>query len=487
MCGIVGYVGPQAALDVVVEGLRRLEYRGYDSAGVAIVTDGVLQVAKKAGKLAKLEKELSEQPLPRTGLGLGHTRWATHGAPNDVNAHPHVSADGRIALVHNGIVENYVTLRDELAGVGITPVSETDTEIVAHLLGREVSAGARLDDAMRTVCGRLNGAFTLVAVDSHNPDAVVAARRNSPLVVGVGQGENFVASDVAAFIQHTRDAIELGQDQVVMITRDDVTVTTFDGRPAEVKPYHVDWDLSAAEKGGYDWFMRKEIFEQPKAVADTLLGRHDANGRLTLDEIRISEAELRTIDKIVIVACGTANYAGLVAKYAIEHWTRIPCEVELASEFRYRDPIVGPTTLVVAISQSGETADTLMAIRHAREQRARVLAICNTNGSTIPAGVRRGDLHPRRPGDRRRLDQGLHDPAGGLLPARAVSRAGPGDQVRRRDQGHDARAGDDAGGDHQGAGRDRAGDEAGGGVRRRAARCCSWAGTSAFRWRSRVR
>ena len=384
MCGIVGYVGPQAALDVVVEGLRRLEYRGYDSAGVAIVTDGVLQVAKKAGKLANLEKELSEQPLPRTGLGLGHTRWATHGAPNDVNAHPHVSADGRIALVHNGIVENYVTLRGELAAVGITPVSETDTEIVAHLLGREVSAGARLDDAMRTVCGRLKGAFTLVAVDSHNPDAVVAARRNSPLVVGVGQGENFVASDVAAFIQHTRDAIELGQDQVVMITRDDVTVTTFDGRPAEVKPYHVDWDLSAAEKGGYDWFMRKEIFEQPKAVADTLLGRHDANGRLTLDEIRISEAELRAIDKIVIVACGTAIYAGLVAKYAIEHWTRIPCEVELASEFRYRDPIVGPTTLVVAISQSGETADTLMAIRHAREQRARVLAICNTNGSTIP-------------------------------------------------------------------------------------------------------
>ena len=264
------------------------------------------------------------------------------------------------------------------------PISETDTEIVAQLLGQQVLAGVPLDEAMRTVCRRLQGAFTLVAVDRERPDIVVAARRNSPLVVGVGEGENFVASDVAAFIQHTREAIELGQDQVVQITPDGVEVTTFDGAPAPVRPYHVDWDLSAAEKGGFDWFMRKEIYEQPKAVADTLLGRHDASGRLTLDEIRISEAELRSVDKIVVVACGTAFYAGLVAKYAIEHWTRIPCEVELASEFRYRDPIVGPTTLVVAISQSGETADTLMAIRHAREQRARVLAICNTNGSTIP-------------------------------------------------------------------------------------------------------
>ena len=384
MCGIVGYVGPQVALEVVVEGLRRLEYRGYDSAGVALVTEGQLHVAKKAGKLGNLEKLLAEEPRPRDGLGIGHTRWATHGAPNDVNAHPHVSSDGRVALVHNGIVENYVALRTELAAAGISPTSETDTEIVAQLLGQQVSAGVPLDEAMRTVCRRLHGAFTLVAVDRERPDVVVAARRNSPLVVGVGEGENFVASDVAAFIQHTREAIELGQDQVVSITAEGVEVTTFDGAPAEVRPYHVDWDLSAAEKGGYDWFMRKEIYEQPKAVADTLLGRHDASGQLTLDEIRISEAELRSVDKIVIVACGTAFYAGLVAKYAIEHWTRVPCEVELASEFRYRDPIVGRTTLVVAISQSGETADTLMAIRHAREQRARVLAICNTNGSTIP-------------------------------------------------------------------------------------------------------
>ncbi len=384
MCGIVGYVGEKVALDVVIEGLRRLEYRGYDSAGVAVVADRRLHVAKKAGKLCNLEKLLGEEQLPPSNLGIGHTRWATHGGPNDVNAHPHVSSDGRIALVHNGIIENYVTLRDELAAVGITCESETDTEIVAQLIGQQVSAGLPLAEAMRTVCVRLHGAFTLVAVDSQVPDTVVAARRNSPLVVGVGVGENFVASDVAAFIEHTREAIELGQDQLVSITPDGVEVITFDGEPAVVKPYHVDWDLSAAEKGGYDWFMRKEIYEQPRAVADTLLGRHDANSQLTLDEIRISEAELRRVDKIIVVACGTAFYAGLVAKYAIEHWTRIPCEVELASEFRYRDPIVGPTTLVVAISQSGETADTLMAIRHAREQQSRVLAICNTNGSTIP-------------------------------------------------------------------------------------------------------
>ncbi len=384
MCGIVGYVGPQAAVDVVVEGLRRLEYRGYDSAGVAIVAESSIHLAKKAGKISNLDKLLAEEPLPRTGLGLGHTRWATHGAPNDINAHPHLSANSRIALVHNGIIENFMTLRAELDSAGIALASETDTEIVAQLLGLQVATGVGLADAMRTVCARLQGAFTLVAVDRSDPDHVVAARRNSPLVVGVGEGENFVASDVAAFIEYTREAIELGQDQVVQISADDIMVTNFDGSPALVRPYHVDWDLSAAEKGGYDWFMRKEIYEQPKAVADTLLGRHDAEGRLTLDEIRISEAELRAVDKIIVVACGTAFYAGLVAKYVIEHWTRIPCEVELASEFRYRDPIVGSDTLVVAISQSGETADTLMAIRHAREQRARVLAICNTNGATIP-------------------------------------------------------------------------------------------------------
>ncbi|KFG06084.1 glutamine--fructose-6-phosphate transaminase (isomerizing) [Streptomyces scabiei] len=384
MCGIVRYVGAQSALDVVLAGLRRLEYRGYDSAGVAVLADGGLAAAKKAGKLVNLEKELVGRPLPTGSTGVGHTRWATHGGPTDTNAHPHLDNAGRVAVVHNGIIENFAALRAELAGRGHDLLSETDTEVVAHLLAEEFSSCDDLAEAMRLVCRRLEGAFTLVAVHADAPDVVVGARRNSPLVVGVGEGEAFLASDVAAFIAHTRSAIELGQDQVVELRRDGVTVTTFDGRPAEVRSYHVDWDASAAEKGGYDYFMLKEIAEQPKAVADTLLGRIDAAGTLSLDEVRIRDAELRELDKVVIVACGTAFHAGLIAKYAIEHWTRIPCEVELASEFRYRDPILGPHTLVVAISQSGETMDTLMALRHAREQGARVLAICNTNGSTIP-------------------------------------------------------------------------------------------------------
>jgi glucosamine--fructose-6-phosphate aminotransferase (isomerizing) len=384
MCGIVGYVGSQSALDVVMAGLKRLEYRGYDSAGVVVAADGGLAAAKKAGKLVNLEKELVDRPLPAGLTGIGHTRWATHGGPTDANAHPHLDNAGRVAVVHNGIIENFAALRAELAERGHVLASETDTEVVAHLLAEEFSATADLAEAMRLVCRRLEGAFTLVAVHADEPDVVVGARRNSPLVVGVGEGEAFLASDVAAFIAHTRSAIELGQDQVVELRRDGVTVTGFDGRPADVQPYHVDWDASAAEKGGYDYFMLKEIAEQPKAVADTLLGRIDAAGSLSLDEVRISAAELREVDKVVIVACGTAFHAGMIAKYAIEHWTRIPCEVELASEFRYRDPILGPRSLVIAISQSGETMDTLMALRHAREQGSKVLAICNTNGSTIP-------------------------------------------------------------------------------------------------------
>ncbi|MFC8293085.1 glutamine--fructose-6-phosphate transaminase (isomerizing) [Streptomyces sp. NPDC057242] len=384
MCGIVGYVGGQSALDVVVAGLKRLEYRGYDSAGVAVLSDGGLAAAKRAGKLVNLEKELAERPLPGGSVGIGHTRWATHGGPTDANAHPHLDNAGRVAVVHNGIIENFAALREELAGRGHDLTSETDTEVVAHLLAEEFSSTGDLAESMRLVCRRLDGAFTLVAVHADQPDAVVGARRNSPLVVGVGEGENFLASDVSAFIAHTRSAIELGQDQVVELTREGVTVTDFDGASADVRAYHVDWDASAAEKGGYDHFMLKEIAEQPKAVADTLLGRIDASGRLTLDEVRIPDTVLREADKIVVIACGTAFHAGLIAKYAIEHWTRIPCEVELASEFRYRDPILGPRTLVIAISQSGETMDTLMALRHAREQGAKVLAVCNTNGSTIP-------------------------------------------------------------------------------------------------------
>jgi len=387
MCGIVGYVGPQQAEGVVVEGLRRMEYRGYDSAGIALVHDGAIAARKRAGKLANLEKALAEDPLPRACTGIGHTRWATHGAPTDRNAHPHLGAGHRVAVVHNGIIENFAALRAGLERDGHELESETDTEVAAHLLESAVQSGATLTEAMQQVCRSLEGAFTLVALDCHDPDRVVAARRSSPLVVGVGDGETFLASDVSAFIAHTRDALELGQDQVVTISRDAVEVSDFDGRPARAdsyRAYHVDWDLSAAEKGGYDWFMRKEIHEQPAAITDSMLGRHDAEGALQLDELRITEGELRAVDKIILVGCGTANYASMVAKYAIEHWTRIPCEVELAHEFRYRDPILTRDTLVVAISQSGETADTLMAIRHARQQRSKVLAICNTNGSTIP-------------------------------------------------------------------------------------------------------
>ncbi|MDA8368854.1 MAG: glutamine--fructose-6-phosphate transaminase (isomerizing) [Nocardiopsaceae bacterium] len=386
MCGIVGYVGPQPALEVVVDGLTRLEYRGYDSAGIAVLSHGRLETEKRAGKLANLREALEQVPRTADGIGIGHTRWATHGAPTDVNAHPHVDNDNRVAVIHNGIIENFVALRAELEERGCKFTSETDTEVTAHLLSEELKE--RGDDdlaaAMRSVCRRLEGAFTLVAMFVGDPELVVAARRNSPLVVGRGTGENFLASDVAAFIAHTRDAIELGQDQVVELRRDSVTVTDYDGNPADVREYHVDWDASAAEKGGYDYFMLKEIVEQPQAVADTLLGRVGVDGTLSLDEMRLTPSELRDIEKIVVIACGTSYHAGLIAKYAIEHWCRIPCEVEVASEFRYRDPILSRQTMVIAISQSGESMDTLMAVRYAREQRARVLAICNVNGSTIP-------------------------------------------------------------------------------------------------------
>ena len=384
MCGIVGYVGSRQALDVVVEGLRRLEYRGYDSAGIAIIGgDGPLQVAKKAGRIENLDKELTGRTIAGT-TGMGHTRWATHGAPNDRNAHPHTDATGRVAVVHNGIIENHGVLRAELEGDGVEFASDTDTEVVAHLVAKQLrEAGASLADALRAACRRLDGAFTLVIVDADQPDVVVAARRNSPLVVGVGDGEMFLGSDVAAFIAYTRDAVELGQDQVVEIRADGFTITDFAGNPVDGKHFHIDWDLAAAEKGGFDYFMLKEIQEQPTAVANTLRG-HLTGGQIVLDELRLDRQDLREIDKVFVVGCGTAFHSGLIAKYAIEHWTRVPVEVEMASEFRYRDPVLDRQTLVVAISQSGETADTLEALRHARDQKAKVLAICNTNGAQIP-------------------------------------------------------------------------------------------------------
>lgn len=389
MCGIVGYVGPESvdgsrAVEVAMTGLGRLEYRGYDSAGIAVVADGRIETRKRAGKLARLAEALESEPLPGSAVAIGHTRWATHGAPTDVNAHPHVSADGTVAVIHNGIIENYAELAVPLVAAGVQLVSETDTEVTAHLLASALAQTGDLTEAMRLVAPKLSGAFTLLAVAADRPDVVVAARRNSPLVVGLGEGENFLGSDVAAFISSTNRALELGQDEIVTITADTVAVIDYDGRTVEPQPFTVDWDASAAVKGGFDSFMRKEIHDQPKAVADTLLGRTDSSGALVLDELRIEESVLRSIDKIIVVACGTSAYVGHVAKYAIEHWCRIPVEVELSHEFRYRDPIVGPRTLLVSISQSGETMDTIMAVRHAQEQGATTLAIVNTHGSTIP-------------------------------------------------------------------------------------------------------
>jgi len=384
MCGIVGYSGPQSAATPLIEGLRRLEYRGYDSAGIALGVSGKLFVAKKAGKLANLENAL-DSSLPIVHSGIGHTRWATHGGPTDRNAHPHVDNDGKLAVIHNGIIENYSELRTKLETRGHVFASETDTESVAHLLSdlRKEHKGD-LAAAMRDAVKVLRGSFTLVAIHADNPDVVVGVRRNSPLVVGLGNGENFMASDVAAFIEYTKRAIELGQDEIVTITPTSVVITDSDGKLVTPKEYEISWDAAAAQKGGFTHFMLKEIFEQPKAVADTLIGRLSDNGQIVLDELRMSADEIRSLKKITVIACGTAYHAGMVAKYAIEKWAKIPVEVEIASEYRYRDPIIDPGTLVIAISQSGETMDTLMAVRHAKAAGARVLAICNTNSSTIP-------------------------------------------------------------------------------------------------------
>ncbi|MFC0673051.1 glutamine--fructose-6-phosphate transaminase (isomerizing) [Brachybacterium hainanense] len=391
MCGIVGYAGPVSGapssrpVDVALQGLARLEYRGYDSAGVAVVDGDQVRIDKRAGKLANLREALEGRHATASPVAIGHTRWATHGGPTDGNAHPHHGGrDGELALVHNGIIENFASLRAELEADGYSFLSDTDSEAAAHLVAREMEQVGDLTEAMRRTAGRLEGAFTLLAVHRDAPGVVVAARRNSPLVVGLGEGENFLGSDVAAFVDATKDALEIGQDQVVTVRADRVDVIDFEGAPVtDNKRYTIEWDATGAQKGGYASFMAKEIHEQASAVADTLRGRIE-DGKLQLDEMKIDEAVLRTIDKIVVVACGTAANAGAVVKYAIEHWCRIPVEVELAHEFRYRDPVVTEKTLVVAISQSGETMDTLMAVRHAQEQGAKVVAICNTRGSTIP-------------------------------------------------------------------------------------------------------
>jgi glucosamine--fructose-6-phosphate aminotransferase (isomerizing) len=384
MCGIVGYTGPQSASIPLIAGLRRLEYRGYDSAGIALGTQGKLFVEKKAGKLSNLESAL-DSSLPSVHSGIGHTRWATHGGPTDQNAHPHLDNEGKLAVIHNGIIENYAELRIALEAKGHKFSSQTDTESVAHLLSdlRKEHKGD-LTQAMRDAVKVLRGSFTLLAIHADKPDEIVGVRRNSPLVVGVGNGENFMASDVSAFIEYTKKAIELGQDEIVTINTTSVVVTDLNGKVITPKTYEISWDATAAEKGGFAHFMLKEIFEQPKAVADTLIGRLSDNNQILLDELHMSKQEIQSLKKITVIACGTAYHAGLVAKYAIEKWAKIPVDVEIASEFRYRDPIIDSTTLVIAISQSGETMDTLMAVRHAKAAGARVLSICNTNSSTIP-------------------------------------------------------------------------------------------------------
>ena len=381
MCGIVGYTGKELALTPVLEGLRKLEYRGYDSAGIALITNPgeKLWIEKRAGKLGNLEEILGAK-IPNSHSGIGHTRWATHGGPTDVNAHPHLDNEGKLAVIHNGIIENYLELRRELEKVGHVFKSETDTESVTHLLSdARKKRGGDLAAAMRDICKQLRGSFTLLAIHSDDPGRIVGARRNSPLVVGVGNGENFLASDVSAFISHTKRALELGQDEVADITADSIVITDLSGKVLPHNEYEISWDASAAERGGFEHFMLKEIFEQPKAIADTLLGRIKG-----LDSEVTKGINLVGIEKVVIVACGTAFNAGLVGKYAIEKWADIAVDVELASEYRYRDPSVDENTLLIPISQSGETMDTLMAMRYAKEKGARIFAVCNTNGSTIP-------------------------------------------------------------------------------------------------------
>ncbi len=385
MCGIVGYVGTRGSVEVLLGGLKRLEYRGYDSAGVAVIDDaGHIDTRKHAGKLGILSDDLAASPLTDGQTGIGHTRWATHGGPTDENAHPHLGDGGKLALIHNGIIENFSELKTELIASGHTFTSQTDSEVAALLVGDAFRDTGDLTSAMLRVVNRLEGAFTLLAVHADQPQVVVGARRNSPLVIGLGEGENFLGSDVAAFIEYTHHAMEIGQDQLVTIRPDSVEVIDFAGKPVTPRTFEVDWDASAAEKGGWSSFMAKEISEEPEAVAKTILGRvHD--GLVDLPEVTAMGAEvLSRIDRVVIIACGTASYAGMVGKYAIEQWARIPVDVELAHEFRYREPVLSPTTLVVSISQSGETMDTLMAVKYAREQGARTLSICNTQGATIP-------------------------------------------------------------------------------------------------------
>ncbi|WP_293698249.1 glutamine--fructose-6-phosphate transaminase (isomerizing) [uncultured Agrococcus sp.] len=385
MCGIVGYVGSRDSIEVLLEGLARLEYRGYDSAGVAVVADGSIDMRKRGGKLSVLRESLDADVLPESGTGVGHTRWATHGGPTDENAHPHLGDDGKLALIHNGIIENFGELRAELESAGEAFESETDTEAAALMLGRIYRETGDLTLAMRRLVARLEGQFTLLATHADHPQLVVGADHNSPLLIGFGEGENFLGSDVNAFVKYTKKAEALGNNQIVTITPDSVNVTDFDGNVVtDNKTFEISWDAAASEKGGWSSFMAKEISEGPEAVENTVRSRIK-DGLVRLDESEMFSADvLSQIDRIVIVACGTASYSAMVGKYAIETWTKLPVEVELAHEFRYREPAVTQNTLVISISQSGETMDTKMAVQYAKQLGARTLAICNTQGSTIP-------------------------------------------------------------------------------------------------------
>ncbi|RIK11368.1 MAG: glutamine--fructose-6-phosphate transaminase (isomerizing) [Acidobacteria bacterium] len=384
MCGIVGYVGSEAALGVLVDGLHRLEYRGYDSAGVAVVGDGAIEIEKCAGKVGDLASRVDDSGIAARAatLGIGHTRWATHGAPTGINAHPHSDCTGRIAIVHNGIIENHRSLAAALRERGHDLKSATDSELLAHLLEEGLSEGRSLSEAALEVLGEVEGSVAMVTIDRDDPGRLVAVRRDSPLLVGIGSDSAVVASDIPAILEHTRRVVVMSDGQVAEVGPGEITVFASDGAKVAVEPKEINWDLQSPEKAGYPDFMLKEIHEQPSAIRDTIRGRFE-DGKLRLDEVHGDEGFLRNINKIVVVACGTSFHAGMVAKYAIEHWARIPVEIDLASEFRYRDPVLDDKALVVAVSQSGETADTVAACRYAKSLGARVVAVCNVVDSSM--------------------------------------------------------------------------------------------------------
>ncbi len=382
MCGIVGYVGSRPAQSVLVNGLARLEYRGYDSAGIAIMGDGAIGVTRTAGRIADLVSAIkSEEGSYAGSVGIGHTRWATHGAPVTKNAHPHRDCSSNVAVVHNGIIENYVQLRDELIAQGHTFTSDTDTEVLAHMVER--MGDQPLEMIVRNIMEKAEGALAIGVVRASDPELVVAARRGSPLVIGLGEDENFLASDIPAILEHTRRIAIVGDDNVVSLTASGISITDLAGNPVEPIVRDIEWDLESAERGGYDDFMLKEIYEQPKALRDTLAGRIDDHHRIHLPELELTSREARAIDKVFVVACGTSYHAGLMAKYAIEHWTRLPVEIDIASEFRYRDPVLDERTMVIGMSQSGETADTLAALEYAQAQGAYIVATTNVVDSSM--------------------------------------------------------------------------------------------------------